>query len=137
MRIIISAIILCIISSTVLAHTIFPEKSDDPKVKMVISQLQLISCALENFLQDNGFFPTTEQGIKALYKKPAINMISAGYSVYGYIEEINCIDPWGNDYIYRYVGKENCRFILMSNGADGKKGGKELDSDIIFIYNKN
>jgi general secretion pathway protein G len=137
MRRIISVIILCIISSTVIAHTIFPEKSDDPKVKMVISQLQLLSCALDNFLQDNGFYPTTAQGIKSLYKKPTVNLIPARYPVSGYIEEINCIDPWGNDYIYRYVGKENCRFVLMSYGADGKSGGKELDSDIIFIYNKN
>ncbi len=137
MQRIIFIIILCIISSTATAHSIFPAVSDDPKVKLAISDLQRLSIVLDKFFLDNGFYPTTRQGIKALYKKPTINPIPLEYPVSGYMEEISCVDPWGNDYVYKYIGKNDCCFIIMSYGADGKIGGKGLDADILFFYNNS
>jgi len=37
------------------------------------------------------------------------------------------LDPWGNEYVYDVDGRS---FTLVSYGADGERGGEDVDADI-------
>jgi len=68
---------------------------------------------------DTGSYPSTAEGIKALYEKPG----SASSKWKGpYIEKIP-EDPWGNPYNYKYPGTQNSDgYDLWSSGPDGSSG---------------
>ncbi|MEI8102761.1 MAG: type II secretion system major pseudopilin GspG [Chlorobium sp.] len=90
-----------------------------------------ISTALKLYKLDNGVYPTTEQGLNALIKKPTVGMIPKSYKGDGYfvMKEIPK-DPWGNAFVYDCPGS-NGDFDLSSYGADGVKGGEGMNADII------
>lgn len=81
--------------------------------------------ALNLYELDNGFFPTTEQGLAALYKKPATEPIPVKWR--GYLDKAPPQDPWNRDYVYRSPGTHNTdSYDLVSLGKDGV----ESDDDI-------
>ena len=86
-------------------------------------QIENISLALETFEMDNGRFPTSSEGLKALIVKP--------YNVKNwngpYLKKGVGADPWGNGYMYVYPGLHGTDYDLYSYGPDGKEGG---DDDI-------
>ncbi len=88
--------------------------------------------ALKMFYQDNGFYPSAEQGLKALVEKPAAGKIPKTYPAGGYLEAKKTPkDPWGNDYIYLYPGVHNAHsFDILSFGADGQISGTDDNEDI-------
>ena len=102
-----------------------PEKAREVKAKM---QIENLSMALKQFKLDNGFYPTTEQGLKALVEKPSIGKTPRNYPERGYMSQIP-EDPWGSEYVYIAPG-EHDEFDLMSLGADGEEGGDGFDADI-------
>lgn len=115
----------------ILAGLIVPRLTDKPeRAKVVKAKLQIenLSMGLKEFKLDNGFYPSTEQGLKALAKKPSIGKIPENYPEKGYVSQIP-EGPWGNAYVYIYPGDHN-DFDLMSLGADGEEGGDGFDADI-------
>lgn len=67
-----------------------------------------------------GRYPTTSEGLEALVKKPA----NAEGWQQAYLKRDVPLDPWGNEYIYRYPGQYNeDGYDLYSYGPDGKQGG--------------
>jgi general secretion pathway protein G len=81
--------------------------------------------ALNLYELDNGTFPTSEQGLTALYQKPATEPVPQKWRQY--LEKKINKDPWGRDYIYRYPGAHNTEsYDLSSFGKDGV----ESDDDI-------
>ena len=115
----------------VLAGLIVPRLTDKPERARVVKakmQIENISMALKQFKLDNGFYPSTEQGLQALVSKPSGGQELKYYPGKGYISQIP-EDPWGNEYIYIYPG-EHEDFDLLSLGADGKEGGDGFDEDI-------
>ncbi|MGM0609478.1 MAG: type II secretion system major pseudopilin GspG [Thermodesulfobacteriota bacterium] len=124
-------IMVVIVILGILAGLIMPRLTDKPsKARVVKAQMQIdsISMALKEFKLDNGFYPSTEQGLKALIKKPSIGRMPSNYPEKGYISHIP-EDPWGNEYIYICPGEYE-DFDLISLGADGEEGGEGFDSDI-------
>lgn len=100
------------------------------------AQIELLSTALSSYRLDNGRYPTTQQGLKALISKPTMPPTPKKWD--GPYLEKNFIplDPWENEYIYRCPGKENKEgFETISYGADGKPGGKGEDADIFSWKN--
>jgi len=91
-------------------------------------QLQEIAQALDLFHLDNGFYPTTDQGVKALVEKPASGPTPTKYRAGGYLKKMPA-DPWGRPYLYRCPG-EHGDYDLLSPGPDGKEGGTGKDGDI-------
>jgi len=86
-----------------------------------------LSQMLHQFYVDNGFYPTTDQGLQALVEKPATGPEPTGYGEEGYADEIPA-DPWGMPYQYACPGTRNPRrFDLWSAGPDGRSGA---DDDI-------
>ena len=96
-------------------------KSDTTKL-----QVEQIAAALDLFLLDVGRYPTTDEGITALVD--AQLGIQNWRGPYLRKQEIP-LDPWGNEYHYRYPG-ETGDFDLYSLGADTAEGGEGENADI-------
>ncbi len=75
-----------------------------------------IATALKLYELDNGFFPTTSQGLKALLKKPSNSPIPSNWN--GPYSEREPIDPWGRPYQYVSPGENRADYDLYSKGRD-------------------
>lgn len=101
------------------------------------SQISQYSSALQIYFLDCGRFPTTEQGLWALWEKPVLYPIPENWAG-PYIDSKPAKDSWGTD--FKYLSAEsspmppevspNLPFILMSYGADKMEGGEGENSDI-------
>jgi general secretion pathway protein G len=96
-------------------------RSLDPQAMTETARSDLKSIAmlaLDAFQIDNGRYPTTEEGLRALLTPPANCPNWKG----PYVKRWP-LDPWGNIYIYRYPGQHHpTSFDLSSLGPDGKPG---------------
>lgn len=99
------------------------------RVASARSQIDSFAVALEAYYIDCGCYPTSEQGLQALRKKPDIEPVSDGWSG-PYIHKDAPKDPWGNDYEYITPGNDNDPYAIRSFGADGKLGGEGKNADI-------
>jgi len=124
-------IVVAIIS--LLAAIVAPKligSSDEAKVASAKQQIANFETALKLFKIDNGFYPTSEQGLEALVSKPTSGREPKKYRDGGYLEKRGIpLDPWKNPYFYVSPGL-NGDYDLMSFGADGKEGGSKYDADI-------
>ena len=102
-----------------------PQKANVSKAKMEISG---ISTALDSYAIDVGQYPTTEQGLNALWRAP--NPEPPNWSG-PYLSQQITNDPWGNAYVY-ITPSNNYGYLydLISYGRDGKQGGADFDADI-------
>jgi len=104
--------------------------TDDAKVTEAKVQIRNLETALKLFKLRQGFYPSTEQGLEALIRKPTIGRIPENYREGGYLESSNVPrDPWNNDFIYISPGLHG-DYDLISYGADGVAGGEGFDADI-------
>ncbi len=125
MELMIVIVILGMLSALVLPNIM--GKAEDAKVKLVCIQMKNIKEALKSFKFDNGIYPDTEMGLRALVKNPDEERY-ANYPSSGYLEGKNIPkDPWKNRYIYI---SEDGDIDLISLGADGKEGGEDNEKDI-------
>ena len=103
-------------------------QSDEAKRKTTATQIAQLEQVLGLFQLDNGFYPTTEQGLEALVKEPSLPPEPLNYKKGGYMKKVPK-DAWGRDFIYRCPG-EHGDFDIMSYGSDGKEGGEGTAADI-------
>lgn len=85
-----------------------------------------LATPLKLYELDNGRFPTTEQGLKALRTKPTSGPEPRNWNG-PYIEK-DPLDPWGAPYVYVSPGEHRSDYDLSSKG-------KDLDSDEDDIVN--
>lgn len=124
-------LMIVIVILGILGAVVAPRLMDEPdkaRVTQAKMQLENFSTAVKKFYLDNGFYPTTDQGLEALVEKPGSGRVPKNYPENGYISKIPQ-DPWGNDYIYTAPGRKT-PFEIMSFGADGSEGGEGYDADI-------
>jgi len=95
------------------------------EVKAARAQISALEKALDHYRLDTGHYPSTEQGLAALVKKPASESKWAG----PYLQKDVPLDPWGKAFIYKSPGQHG-DFDLSSLGRDGKPGGSGEDADI-------
>jgi len=100
---------------------------DKAKRDLVCSQMSSISSALDMFKMDNGMYPDTEEGLKALVSNPDSDKYPA-YSSKPYMKRVPK-DSWGQP--IQYV-KNGDSFDLISFGADRKEGGTGDGADIKY-----
>lgn len=115
----------------ILASIVVPRFLDEPhkaRVVKVKMQIQGFSTAAKRFYLDNGYYPSTEQGLQALVNKPTTGRVPKQYPKSGYIGKIPK-DPWGNDYVYISPGSHEA-FDIIAFGADGEEGGIDDGADI-------
>ena len=126
-------IMVVIVILALLAALVAPKiigRSDDAKIADAKVQIRNIETGLKLYKLDNGFYPTTEQGMQALMEKPTVGQIPNNWRTEGYLESKKPPkDPWGNDYVYLSPG-EHGDYDLCSYGADGVKGGEGKGADI-------
>ena len=95
------------------------------EVKVAQAQLGAIEKAIEQYRLDTGHYPTQEQGLAALMKKPANETRWDG----PYLKKDVPNDPWGRPFTYKVPG-ERGDFDLISLGKDGAPGGTGEAADL-------
>jgi len=92
------------------------------------TQIKNFEQALELYRMRNGRYPTTQQGLEALVRRPTVAPIPTNYPAEGYMKEIP-LDPWRNPYIYRCPGEKH-PYDIISTARTGEEGGEGLDADV-------
>jgi len=127
-------IMVVVVIIGILAALVTPRlisRIDDAKVKEAKIQIKNFETALKLYKMDNGFYPSTEQGLSALVTAPDTGQIPENYRSSGYLDsKLLSPDPWGNDYFYIFPGSIG-NYDIISYGADGKPGGEGYNADII------
>lgn len=94
------------------------------------SQIEMLGAALDAYRLDNGRYPTTAQGLDALWEEPTAEPRPSNWRG-PYLRKAVPPDPWGNAYVYINPGEMNrTGYDLTSYGADGVAGGEGEDADI-------
>ena len=102
---------------------------DKAKTATARSQIETLSLALNSYFFDTKAFPSSQQGIASLWKKPDGTPFAEGWDG-PYIEKEIKSDPWGNEYVYTVPGPHGLPFGISSYGADGTEGGEGNNADI-------
>ena len=94
--------------------------SDGTKRTAAVVQIREIETALDMYRLHNGFYPSTEQGLKALVTKPVTYPQPKKYVEGAYLKKVP-LDPWGNPFVYRNPGNKGS-IDIISCGPSGKEG---------------
>lgn len=95
------------------------------------SQMEMLGAALDAYRLDNGRYPTTAQGLDALWAEPTANPRPNNWRG-PYVRKAVPMDPWDNPYVYEAPGDRNpSGYDLMTYGADGVEGGEGEDADVV------
>ena len=124
-------IMVVIVILGLLAALVVPKligRTEEAKKTQARVQIRNVEQALELFKLDNGFFPTTDQGLEALVRMPEAGRTPNNYRRGGYLDRLPK-DPWGNAYVYVSPGSHG-DYDISSYGADGTPGGEGEDADI-------
>lgn len=122
-------LLLVVIIIGVLAAIMLPSfsgRSEEARRTRAKTEIEsTIGLALDMFEADTGSYPTTEQGLDALIRKPEQAANWRG----PYIKKTNRFqDPWKQKYDYQFPGRHNTfSYDLASPGPDGQSG---TDDDI-------
>jgi len=113
----------------VLAALIAPsvlDRAADAKVTAAHTDVNNLMQALKLYKLDNQRFPTTEQGLDSLVRKPTTGPIPPGWKPY--VDKLPK-DPWNQPYQYLNPGVKG-EIDVFSFGADGQPGGEGRDADV-------
>src|SRR5688572_2714825 len=109
----------------ILAAIIVPKimsRPEQARIVKVKQDLLAIQSGLDLYKLDNGRYPTTDQGLDALVKKPTTSPIPANWKSEGYLQQLPN-DPWGESYQYT---NEDEKLRIWSYGPKGKEGNSEI-----------
>lgn len=124
-------IMVVVVILGILAAVVVPRIMDRPDQARVIKAAQdirVIENALRLYRLDNFAYPSTEQGLEALVRKPAIPPEPRRWKAGGYIDRLSR-DPWGNEYQYLNPGQYS-EIDIFCYGADGRPGGEGINAEI-------
>lgn len=111
----------------ILAAIIVPKIMSRPEQARVVKAKQdilAIESAMDLYKLDNGFYPSTDQGLQALTTKPTSPPIPRNWKSDGYLPRLP-VDPWGEPYQY---ANDNEKLHIYSFGAKGKEGDVEISN---------
>jgi len=125
-------IMVVVVIIAILASLVAPKilgRIDDARITKIKSDLNSIEAALDLYYLDNSIYPSTEQGLDALVKKPNGFPEPKKYHSGGYLKSLP-IDPWGVPYLYLNPGDDNRPYDIYTLGADGRETGEGMNADI-------
>ncbi len=128
MELLVVMVILVLLASVV--TMVVTRRIEEAKHAKAVTDVETLGAALDQFYLHCGRYPTTEEGLMALYQKPQADDLDnwAG----PYVKKAVPNDPWGKPYIYRCPGEHNPdSYDLCSLGRDGKEGGTGPDADVV------
>ena len=115
----------------ILAAIVVPRLMDRPdEAKRVAAKADVAAIVqvLKLYRLDNGFYPTTDQGLGALVQRPTTNPVPGNWKQGGYLDRLPR-DPWGGEYQYLNPGVRG-EIDVFSLGADRTRGGENNNADI-------
>lgn len=122
--VVIIAVLASIVAPNVFRHV------DTAKSVAAQAQIATLGAALDAYRLDNGRYPTTEQGLAALWQQPTAAPRPANWRG-PYLRQPPPADPWGASFVYRFPGERTPNgFDLSSMGADGAPGGTGDAADV-------
>jgi general secretion pathway protein G len=121
-------IVVIAILATLVAPNIF-QHVGAAKDATARSQMEMLGAALDAYRLDNGTYPTTSEGLAALWEKPATADLPNWRGPY--LRKAVPLDPWGHAYQFVSPGTVNVNgYDLLTYGRDGQPGGEGEDADI-------
>lgn len=126
-EILVVLIILAAISG--LIATQFIGEAERSKAKITKVQIESLRSALDLYRLHNSTYPSTEQGLAALVRRPEVGTIPEGWQGPYLNSNVVPQDAWGRDFLYANNGSAS-GYTITSLGADGVEGGTDLDADI-------
>ena len=121
----IELLLVLVILATLAAIVVpkFAKRSEQDRKTQALTQISSFETGLDAFEIDLGRYPTTQEGLTALVKKP-VTLVKweQPYLARSSVPK----DPWGLPYTYRQPGQHNqYGYDLSSNGPDGQSGGED------------
>lgn len=127
LEIVIVVLIIALLASLVVPNVF--QHVGTARITTARSQIELLGTALDAFRLDVGRYPTTDEGLAALWEAPVGVPASRWHGPY--LRRRVPLDPWGAAYLYRAPGTANPRaYDLLSLGADGQPGGVDDAADL-------
>ena len=123
-EIMVVVVILGVLSALIVPNIM--NRPDEARVTKARLDVQNVGNALEYYRLDNGFYPSTDQGLEALVSEPGGFPEPRNWNPEGYLDKVP-VDPWGEPYLYY---NEERSIDVYSFGADRQEGGEGVDADI-------
>jgi len=124
-------IMVVVIILGILAAIVVPNVMDKPEQGRLVKakqDIRALESALNMYKLDNFNYPTSDQGLEALVRKPSGSPEPRNWRDGGYVPRIPK-DPWGGEYQYLYPG-EHGALDIFSLGADQAVGGEGPNQDV-------
>jgi general secretion pathway protein G len=102
------------------------DRADDARVTAARTDVNNLMQALKLYRLDNQRYPSAEQGLDALVRKPTAGVVPPNWKPY--IDKLPA-DPWGRAYQYLNPGVKG-EIDVFSFGADGQPGGEGKNADL-------
>ncbi|HYW02297.1 MAG TPA: type II secretion system major pseudopilin GspG [Gammaproteobacteria bacterium] len=115
----------------ILAAIIVPRVMNRPDTARIVKakqDIRSLQSALNMYKLDNYHYPSTQQGLQALVKKPSGTPPAPNWKAGGYIDRLPK-DPWGHPYRYLNPGQHG-PIDIWTYGADNQPGGKGINATI-------
>ena len=122
-------LMVVLVISGVQAARIVPnvlDRADDARVTAARTDVNNLVQALKLYRLDNQRYPSGEQGLEALVRKPTAGTVPPNWRPY--LDKLPN-DPWGRPYQYVNPGVRG-EVDVFSFGADGQPGGEARDADV-------
>lgn len=122
-------IMVVVVILGILASLIVPKIIDRPNDARIVKakhDVLGIQNALDLYRLDNGFYPSTDQGLLALVEKPTTNPAPRNWKLY--LKSLPQ-DPWGRDYIYLNPGQHG-EIDIFTFGPSGQPGGEGTNAEV-------
>lgn len=95
------------------------------KTKTAGIQIKDLEQAMEMYKLDVGRYPSSQEGLEALVRKPSS---ATGWNG-PYLKADVPLDPWNREYNYKYPGEKG-EIDIYTYGANGAPGGEGEDTDV-------
>jgi general secretion pathway protein G len=122
-------IMVVVVILGILAALVVPKiisRPDDARIVKAKQDVLAIQNALDLYRLDNGVYPSTDQGLLSLVKKPTSNPIPRDWR--SYLKSLPK-DPWNREYLYLNPGQHG-EVDVFTYGAEGQSGGKGINAEI-------
>ena len=113
-------VILAILAAIIVPRVL--KRPEQARMAAARADIRAIQNAMELYKLDNGFYPSTEQGIQALVSKPSSSPVPQNWSANGYLPKL-MMDPWQRPFHYSHPGKHGSIDIWSEGPQDSS--GKE------------
>lgn len=117
-EIMVVVVILGILSAIVVPKLM--SRPDDARLVKAKQDILAIQTSLNLYKLDNGFYPSTDQGLSALVTKPNTSPIPKHW--HQYLPSLP-VDPWDESYVYLNPGQHS-EIDIFSYGPGGAAAGE-------------